>query len=55
MLNKIYGWIETSFGNLRNGVPAADHSDARRAPGDGQMRRKRPIEWYELQRRYPLV
>lgn len=44
MLNKIYGWIETSFANLRNGVPAAEHSDAHRAPGDGQMRRKRPIE-----------
>uniref|UniRef100_A0A8C4DU42 SUMO specific peptidase 1 n=1 Tax=Dicentrarchus labrax TaxID=13489 RepID=A0A8C4DU42_DICLA len=50
MLNKIYEWIETSFANLRNGVPAAEHSDAHRAAGDGQIRRKRPIEWYELQR-----
>lgn len=48
MLNKIYEWIETSFANLRNGVPAVEHSDVRRAPGDNQMRRKRPIEWYEL-------
>lgn len=48
MLNKIYEWIETSFANLRNGVPAAaEHSDANQATGDGQMRRKRPIEWYE--------
>ncbi|XP_071332347.1 sentrin-specific protease 1 [Trachinotus anak] len=47
MLNKIYEWIETSFANLRNGVPAAEHSDAHRAPGDGQMRRKRPIECLE--------
>uniref|UniRef100_A0A4W6FKU0 SUMO specific peptidase 1 n=1 Tax=Lates calcarifer TaxID=8187 RepID=A0A4W6FKU0_LATCA len=44
MLNKIYEWIETSFANLRNGVPAVEHSDAHRPPGDGQMRRKRPIE-----------
>ncbi|XP_070766894.1 sentrin-specific protease 1 [Enoplosus armatus] len=47
MLNKIYEWIETSFANLRNGVPAAEHSDGHRAPGDGQMRRKRPIECLE--------
>ncbi|XP_040009491.1 sentrin-specific protease 1 isoform X1 [Xiphias gladius] len=47
MLNKIYEWIETSFANLRNGVPAAEHSDAHRAPGDGQMRRKRTIECLE--------
>uniref|UniRef100_A0A3B4WLN0 SUMO specific peptidase 1 n=1 Tax=Seriola lalandi dorsalis TaxID=1841481 RepID=A0A3B4WLN0_SERLL len=47
MLNKIYEWIETSFANLRNGVPAAENSDAHRAPGDGQMRRKRPIECLE--------
>lgn len=45
MLNKIYEWIETSFGNLRNGVPAAEHSDEHREPGDGPVRRKRPIEW----------
>lgn len=55
MLNKIYEWIETSFANLRNGVPAAEHSDAHQAPGDGQMRRKRPIEWYELLQRYSRV
>lgn len=48
MLTKIYEWIGTGFANLRNAVPAAEHSDAHRAPGDGQMRRKRPIEWYEL-------
>ncbi|XP_070695531.1 sentrin-specific protease 1 isoform X1 [Pempheris klunzingeri] len=47
MLNKIYEWLETSFANLRNGVPAAEHSDTHRAPGDGQMRRKRPIECLE--------
>uniref|UniRef100_A0A3Q1JQ64 Ubiquitin-like protease family profile domain-containing protein n=1 Tax=Anabas testudineus TaxID=64144 RepID=A0A3Q1JQ64_ANATE len=47
MLNKIYEWIETSFASLRNGVPAAEHSDAHREPGDGQIRRKRPIEWYD--------
>ncbi|GAA6222758.1 sentrin-specific protease 1-like [Lates japonicus] len=47
MLNKIYEWIETSFANLRNGVPAVEHSDAHRPPGDGQMRRKRPIECLE--------
>ncbi|KAM9350866.1 sentrin-specific protease 1 [Symphorus nematophorus] len=47
MLNKIYEWIETSFANFRNGVPAAEDSDAHRAPGDGQMRRKRPIECLE--------
>ncbi|XP_051280910.1 sentrin-specific protease 1 [Dicentrarchus labrax] len=47
MLNKIYEWIETSFANLRNGVPAAEHSDAHRAAGDGQIRRKRPIECLE--------
>lgn len=55
MLNKIYEWIETSFANLRNGVPAAEHSDANRAVGEGQMRRKRPIEWYEVYRRYTRV
>ncbi|XP_047446234.1 sentrin-specific protease 1 [Mugil cephalus] len=44
MLNKIYEWIETSFANLRNGVPDVEHSDAHRAPRDGHMRRKRPIE-----------
>ncbi|CAK6951470.1 sentrin-specific protease 1 [Scomber scombrus] len=47
MLTKIYEWIGTGFANFRNGVPAADHSDAHRAPGDGQMRRKRPIECLE--------
>ncbi|XP_035513271.1 sentrin-specific protease 1 [Morone saxatilis] len=47
MLNKIYEWIETSFANLRNGVPAAEHSDAHRAAGDGRIRRKRPIECLE--------
>ncbi|XP_071762887.1 sentrin-specific protease 1 isoform X1 [Centroberyx gerrardi] len=47
MLNKIYEWIGTGFGNLRNGVPAADHSDAHGAQEDGQMRRKRPIECLE--------
>ncbi|KAI3357438.1 hypothetical protein L3Q82_015871 [Scortum barcoo] len=47
MLNKIYEWIETSFANLRNGVPAAEHSDEHRAPGDGPVRRKRPIECLE--------
>ncbi|XP_026223662.1 sentrin-specific protease 1 [Anabas testudineus] len=47
MLNKIYEWIETSFASLRNGVPAAEHSDAHREPGDGQIRRKRPIECLE--------
>lgn len=52
MLNKIYEWIETSFANLRNGVPAAEHSDVHRPPGEDQKRRKRPIEWYELQQQY---
>ncbi|XP_028266776.1 sentrin-specific protease 1 [Parambassis ranga] len=47
MLNKIYEWVETSFANLRNGVPAADHSRAHRVPTDGQIRRKRPIECLE--------
>ncbi|KAM7411900.1 hypothetical protein PAMA_021736 [Pampus argenteus] len=47
MLTKIYEWIGTGFANLRNGVPAAEHSDAHREPGDGQMRRKRPIECLE--------
>ncbi|XP_044208378.1 sentrin-specific protease 1 [Thunnus albacares] len=47
MLTKIYEWIGTGFANFRNGVPAAEHSDAHRAPGDGQMRRKRPIECLE--------
>lgn len=47
MLNKIYEWIETSFANLRNGVPAAEHSDAHQAPGDGPKRRKRPVECLE--------
>ncbi|XP_034551168.1 sentrin-specific protease 1 [Notolabrus celidotus] len=47
MLNKIYEWMETSFGNLRNGEPAAQHSDTHRAPGDGQARRKRPLECLE--------
>lgn len=47
MLNKIYEWIETSFANLRNGVPAAEHPGAHGAQGDGPMRRKRTIEWYE--------
>ncbi|XP_068996649.1 sentrin-specific protease 1 [Embiotoca jacksoni] len=47
MLNQIYEWIETGFANLRNGVPAAEHSPAHRAPRDGQMRRKRPIECLE--------
>ncbi|XP_078111148.1 sentrin-specific protease 1 [Sander vitreus] len=45
MLNKIYEWV--SFGNLRNGVPAAEHSDTHRGSGDGQTRRKRPIECLE--------
>ncbi|KAG7520911.1 sentrin-specific protease 1-like [Solea senegalensis] len=47
MLNKIYGWIETSLANLRDGVPAAEEADVRRAPGEGQMKRKRPIECLE--------
>ncbi|KAK2897636.1 sentrin-specific protease 1 [Channa argus] len=47
MLNKIYGWIETSFANLRNDVPTAEHSGEHRAPGDSQMRRKRPLECLE--------
>ncbi|KAF7649576.1 hypothetical protein LDENG_00139330 [Lucifuga dentata] len=47
MLNKIYEWIETSFANLRNGVPAAEHPDAHGAQRDGPMRRKRPIECLE--------
>ncbi|XP_042348412.1 sentrin-specific protease 1 [Plectropomus leopardus] len=47
MLNKIYEWIETSLANLRNGVPAAEHSDTHRAPLDGPTRRKRPIECLE--------
>ncbi|CAJ1085184.1 sentrin-specific protease 1 [Xyrichtys novacula] len=47
MLNKIYEWIETGFANLRNGVPAAEHLDTHRAPGDGQLRRKRPAECLE--------
>uniref|UniRef100_A0A3Q4B3F1 Ubiquitin-like protease family profile domain-containing protein n=1 Tax=Mola mola TaxID=94237 RepID=A0A3Q4B3F1_MOLML len=50
MLNTIYEWIETSFANLRNGVPAAEQSDANRAPGDCQIRRKRPIECLEDER-----
>lgn len=33
--------------NFRNGVPAVEDSDTRRTPGDGQMRRKRPIESLE--------
>lgn len=47
MLNKIYEWIGTGFANLRNGVPAEDHSNAHRAQEDGHMRRKRPIECLE--------
>uniref|UniRef100_A0A3P8VEG1 SUMO specific peptidase 1 n=1 Tax=Cynoglossus semilaevis TaxID=244447 RepID=A0A3P8VEG1_CYNSE len=49
MLNKIYGWIGTSIGNLRNGVTPADEvaAAAERAPGEGQTRRKRPIECLE--------
>lgn len=47
MLNKIYEWIETSFASFRNGVPAAEPSDAPQLPGDGQRRRKRPIECLE--------
>lgn len=47
MLNKICEWIETSVASLRNGVPAAEHPHAQRTPRDGQMRRKRPFEWYE--------
>ncbi|KAI9530724.1 hypothetical protein NQZ68_000215 [Dissostichus eleginoides] len=47
MLNQIYGWIETSFANLRNGVPAAEHSDAHPAQADGLVKRKRPIECLE--------
>ncbi|KAM7404737.1 hypothetical protein PAMP_012057 [Pampus punctatissimus] len=37
MLTKIYEWIGTGFANLRNGVPAAEHSDAHREPGDGDL------------------
>ncbi|KAM4563445.1 sentrin-specific protease 1 isoform 2-T2 [Odontesthes bonariensis] len=47
MLNKIYEWIETSFANLRNGEPAAEHSHGHRAARDGPVRRKRPIECLE--------
>ncbi|XP_029291353.1 sentrin-specific protease 1 isoform X2 [Cottoperca gobio] len=47
MLNQIYEWIETSFANLRNGVPAAEHSDAHPAPGDCPVRRKRRFECLE--------
>lgn len=47
MLNKIYGWIETSFANLRNDEPAAEDSDGYPAPREALVRRKRPIEWYE--------
>ncbi|XP_053705004.1 sentrin-specific protease 1 [Synchiropus splendidus] len=46
MLNKIYGWAETSFANIRNGVPAAGDEDVHRAPGSGRLpdRRKRRME-----------
>ncbi|XP_041860627.1 sentrin-specific protease 1 isoform X2 [Melanotaenia boesemani] len=47
MLNKIYEWVETSFANLRNGEPAAEHSHGQRATRDGQMRRKRSSECLE--------
>ncbi|XP_074500419.1 sentrin-specific protease 1 [Sebastes fasciatus] len=54
MLNKIYEWIETSFANLRNGVPPPaaaaaeeEEEDAHRAAGDGPISRKRPIECLE--------
>ncbi|KAM9751928.1 sentrin-specific protease 1 isoform 2-T3 [Menidia menidia] len=47
MLNKIYEWIETSFGNPRNGEPAAEHLPGHQATRDGQARRKRPIECLE--------
>lgn len=48
MLNKIYEWIETSFANLRNGEPAMENSPEHPAPTDAPVRRKRPIDWYEL-------
>ncbi|XP_076023269.1 sentrin-specific protease 1 [Genypterus blacodes] len=45
MLNKIYGWIETSVANLRTDAPAAVHPGTQ---GDsGPLRRKRPIECLE--------
>ncbi|KAM9785494.1 LOW QUALITY PROTEIN: sentrin-specific protease 1 [Neosynchiropus ocellatus] len=46
MLNKIYGWLETGFANIRDGVPAAGDEEVRRAPGSGQLseRRKRRME-----------
>ncbi|XP_037540080.1 sentrin-specific protease 1 [Nematolebias whitei] len=47
MLNKIYGWIETSFANLRNEEPAAEDSDGYPAPREALVRRKRPIECLE--------
>lgn len=47
MFTKIYEWIGTGFANLRNGVPAMDHSDAHGAQEGGRMKRKRPIERYE--------
>lgn len=47
MLNKIYGWIETSFANRRNDEPAAEDSDGYPAPREALVRRKRPVEWYE--------
>ncbi|XP_056154551.1 sentrin-specific protease 1 [Lampris incognitus] len=47
MLTKIYQWIETGFANLRNEVPAADHSDTQGAQEGGQRRRKRPAECME--------
>ncbi|XP_061592101.1 sentrin-specific protease 1 [Cololabis saira] len=48
MLNKIYGWLETSLGNLRNGEPAEEeYSHGHPAPGLAPARRKRPIECLE--------
>lgn len=46
-MNKIYEWLETSFGNLRNGEPAVENSPEHPVPTDAPVRRKRPIDCLE--------
>ncbi|XP_067095899.1 sentrin-specific protease 1 [Osmerus mordax] len=47
MFNKIYEWIGTGFGNLRNGAPNADQPDTHGVQPGGPSRKKRSNDCLE--------
>lgn len=55
MFNKIYEWIGTGFGNLRNGAPDADQPDTHGVQPGGPSRKKRSNDWYVLATGFSVV